>query len=438
MGMTGAAAQDGPVSPAQAWRTIVILSAIYVLAIVDRQILAILLPGVKAELGLSDTHASLLIGPAFALLYATASVPIARIAETWSRKGTLTIGVAVWGACTVACGLAGSFWGMFAARIGVGVGEAALTPSAYSLVTDLAPKKTQGRAMSVFVVGGALGGGASLLIGGVGLQLATAAQAHLPPALAGLAPWRLVLIGVGLVTILSTAACFALVEPRRDRQDGGPPASFLSVCADVWRRRSSYAFPFVAGPLQNMAMFAISAWLPTVFIRLRDWSPVEAGWKMGAAVALGAGLGALLGGAVGDALARRRVAGGAVLVTVVGTALAIPLLWSAIYAPDDGIALAAAAAVYAALGAFNPLVPLYMQQVTPPETRTQTAALFLLTVNLIGIGLGATLTAMVADHLAADGTQIGLGLALVGTAALAVSAVVALACLPLMRRQSAP
>lgn len=139
----------------QAWYGLGVLFIAYTVSFIDRTILSLLVEPVKAALSLSDTEVSLLHGLAFAVFYTFLGIPIARLADHYSRKRIITVGILVWSLMTAACGLAGRFSTLFLARVGVGVGEAALSPAAYSLITDLFPKKTASTC-SKFVFRGSL------------------------------------------------------------------------------------------------------------------------------------------------------------------------------------------------------------------------------------------------------------------------------------------
>ena len=139
-----------PPTPARAWWAIFVLFLAYMLSYVDRTIIALLVEPLRVDLGLTDTQISLLQGLAFAIFYTGLSIPIAILADRHSRRAIIGVGIVFWSAMTSACGLAGNFWQLFIARMGVGVGEATLGPSAYSLIGDLFPEERRGRAMAVF------------------------------------------------------------------------------------------------------------------------------------------------------------------------------------------------------------------------------------------------------------------------------------------------
>ncbi len=189
----------------------------------DRQILAILVDPIRRDLHVSDTEMSLLYGFAFVILYSTLGLPIGRLIDRHQRRLILATGIAVWSLMTMACGLAHSYAMLFCARIGVGIGEACLTPAACSLLADCFEPGVRGRAMGFYLVGVYSGIGLSLLAGG--LLYGALARSPGLPLLGGLAPWRAVFVIVGSPGLVIAALALTLREPgptgRRTRRRGG-------------------------------------------------------------------------------------------------------------------------------------------------------------------------------------------------------------------------
>src|SRR5947208_11542129 len=184
-----------------AWAVVAILIGTAILSYTHRQVLSLLVDPIRRDLFISDTEVSLLLGTAFAVVYGVAGIPFGLLADRTSRRNLIFFGVVVWSIGTVACGFAGSFSGLFAARIVVGLGEAVLSPAAISLISDYFPPSRRGTAVGCFLSGIAMGIGASILIGGGVLHLVQlGALAHTP--LATQAPWRLVLLVIGAPGLL--------------------------------------------------------------------------------------------------------------------------------------------------------------------------------------------------------------------------------------------
>ena len=183
---------QGYPSSLSAWTTVTILMIAYVLSFIDRQILNLLVEPIRRDLVISDTQMSLLMGLSFALFYTVCGIPLGRLADTRSRRGLIAIGVLFWSAATAACGTAKLYWQFLICRVGVGVGEAALSPAAYSLIADSFPPKLRGTAMSVYSMGIYIGSGLAFLLGGLVVKFASAQGDVELPVLGMVRPWQLI------------------------------------------------------------------------------------------------------------------------------------------------------------------------------------------------------------------------------------------------------
>jgi len=415
-----------------AWPTLGILALTYMFSYLDRQILVLLVEPVRRDLRIDDTQFSLLTGLAFALFYAVAAFPLAILADRWSRKRLILIGVALWGVMTMACGLSRSFGELFVARMGVGLGEAALTPTAYALIADLFPKARQARAMGLFVLGTFAGSALSLVLGGMVIgQVAKAPDLLLP--IGAVRPWQLVFLLIGGATLVLLVPLSRIVDPAppRARRDA---VAAPALGPWLWSQRARYFALFLGIPFSSLAVYGMQAWLPALFVRAHGWSATDAGVRLGLAT-LGPGLvGVVLGGWLAD---RWRAAGrqeaALLLNALVAAAMApVPVLIAAL--PGADAALLASGLFFFLSSVIVPLAPTALQAVTPPAIRARTAALFLLVVNLVGIGLGPTAVAAASDHLLPWRGALGPALALVGGLGFALSAALLFLGLPGYRR----
>ena len=208
---------DGKV-PGYSWYALGILVIVYVLNFVDRNIISILAEDIKADLGLRDDQIGFLYGTAFGVFYALFGIPLGKLADSWHRVRLMTVGLTVWSAFTVFSGFAKNFATLSVARIGVGVGEATASPSAYSLISDWFPKKMRATALAIYSSGLYIGGGVSLLIGGAIVERWNEAYPVDPPL--DLAGWQAAFIIVGLPGLLLAALVFTLREPLRGESEG--------------------------------------------------------------------------------------------------------------------------------------------------------------------------------------------------------------------------
>ncbi|MBM3290992.1 MAG: MFS transporter, partial [Candidatus Hydrogenedentes bacterium] len=212
-------------SPAYAWYVVGVLMLVYVLSFVDRQILSLIVDPVKKDLGVSDTMMGLLMGFSFALFYSILGVPFGWLADQRSRRSIIAVGVAVWSAMTAACVAAKAFWHLFMLRVGVGVGEAALSPAAYSLITDYFPRNRLATAISVYGMGIYIGSGMAFLLGGVVVRFTATSGDLVWPIIGEVRPWQLVFFVVGLPGLLVAALVYTIREPlRRGMKRLGPNA----------------------------------------------------------------------------------------------------------------------------------------------------------------------------------------------------------------------
>lgn len=265
-----------PVGGAYAKYVLGVLVLVYAINFIDRQILAILAEDIKRDLGLSDADLGFLYGTAFAVFYALFGIPLGRLADNWVRVRLLSIGLFVWSTMTALSGLSTSFGQLSAARVGVGIGEASASPSAFSMLSDWFPKEKRATALAIYSAGLYVGGGVSLLIGAVVVKAWNTAYPVVGPL--GLVGWQAAFLAVGLPGLLLALWVSTLKEPIRGRAEGLPePAKVENVGRKLWEDVSSvippltlfHLAPFGARVLgTNIAVAAGFALLATLLIRV--------------------------------------------------------------------------------------------------------------------------------------------------------------------------
>ncbi|MEM1194808.1 MAG: MFS transporter [Pseudomonadota bacterium] len=204
--------------PAYSWYALSVLVLVYVLNFIDRQILSILANDIKEDLGVDDAYLGFLYGTAFAIFYALFGIPLGKLADSWKRVRLMTLGLALWSAMTAASGFARDAASLTVARVGVGVGEATASPSAYSLISDWFPTRLRATALAIYSSGIYIGGGVSLLIGGVIVDQWNAAYPD--GGELGLAGWQVAFIAVGVPGLVLALWVLTLREPMRGAIDG--------------------------------------------------------------------------------------------------------------------------------------------------------------------------------------------------------------------------
>jgi MFS family permease len=412
--------------PGYSWYVVAVLVVVYVLSLVDRQILTLLVQPIRRDFGISDTEVSLLIGFAFALLYTVLGVPIATLADRRSRRTIIAIGVCAWSIMTMACGLARSFWVLFLARVGVGIGDATLQPSAYSLLADYFPPHKLGRAIGTYVTGLFLGAGLALVIGGAVIGSLSAAENVSLPLIGELRPWQLAFLAVGSPGILLGLLVMATVrEPaRRGMRQADPEGARLStVLAFMRENRRVVTSIFTSFTLGGLAVVGFLAWVPEFLRRTYDMPIAEAGRVFGIEMAVLGTAGAYTGGWLCDWLSRRGYRDAALRLSALVFLALAPLLGLSTLAPDRDLALVLLGASVFTISLQQGLSPVALQLITPNEMRAKMVAIYFLIANLVAIGFGPTAIAIITDYGFGDDVALRYSMAIIGgsccTAALA-------------------
>ena len=253
------------------WYVVGLFACLGIVSIIDRIALSLLIQPMKADLGISDTQAGLLLGPAFALIYSLSAMPIAWGLDKYNRKRIAVTGIALWSASTALSAFASNFEQLFALRMGVGIGEAVLNPVIVSLIGDLFVRERRPTPTSVFMSAQTLGGSLAFLSVAALIDAWTSNAFGVSPGLAGLAPWRVALFLIGAPgLVLAFILAVSVKEPRRGAMDqlgSGESAPSSSAFGD---RRSAARFytPFILGINCIGMMLIISvSWIPTYLIR---------------------------------------------------------------------------------------------------------------------------------------------------------------------------
>jgi MFS family permease len=407
-----------------AWYVVIALTAIYMLSFVDRQILSLLVRFIKQDLHISDTSVGLLQGLAFALFYTLMGLPLGRMVDTRNRRNLISLGIVVWSFCTSACSLARSFGTLFLGRMGVGVGEATLSPAAYSLISDYFPSERLGVAISVYYMGVFLGSALSFFVTGMAID----ALAHTPvvhlPLLGAMASWRVTFLLVGIPGLLFALLVYTIREPMRKdllrAKDGrATQLSFGQTLAQFRTRWQSVAGLSLGAIFQSACAYGLLAWAPTFFQRVHGWTPGQSGRALALILVSFGCFGMYAGGALADRWHGRGKLEGPLKVGVVsgiGTMLLIPL---AMIMPQAGwtLALLIPGVFFLALPMGTGVAAL--QRIFPNQVRGQVSALFLFFLNLGGQTLGPLGPGFLNDHLFHNEKMIGPSMAItIGVAAI--------------------
>lgn len=419
--------------PAAAWTVLALLMLLGTVAFLDRQVIALLVAPIKRDLAISDTQVSLLQGLAFALLYATAALPIGHAVDRHSRRLIIFGGVFVWGAAASLSGLATTFGALLTARVFVGLGEAALAPASYSILSDLFERTRLAFALSIYSIGSTLGSSLALVVAaalftrlGDGVAL---------PLLGHLRPWQVVLLVTGLPGLMLSPLVFAIPEPRRSAGGRGEregAEGWAALIAFMRGHRRFFACHFSAFSCLMASAYAALSWIPSVLQRRFDWSIGEVGLVLGALSAAAGVIGLLANGALTDRLFARGD-GGAHLRYYLHGSIAIGTLGlTASFMPTAALYLVVMSPVLM-LNSFAGVGAAAIQIVTPAPLRGRLSALYLMTVSLFGLIVGPSAVALVSDHVVGP-TRLHLALGLTYAGLMPVAAVCCAIGIPAMRR----
>jgi MFS family permease len=406
---------------------LVVLIVAYVLAFIDRQVLNLLVEPLKRDLHLSDLQVSLLQGFSFALFLSLGGLPIGRLVDTRRRTSLLALGVAAWSLMTALCGLSRGFGQFLICRIGVGVGEATMTPSAYSLIGDSFDGRRLGRAMGCYAIGPYLGSGLALTIGALLVQA-------LPPVLelpvlGQIHGWQAIFLALGPVGLIVALWVASLHEPPR-RGAGSEVSPSWSVAFGYFRRNARALIGVnLAVTFAAMAMYSLSAWAPSFLVRSHHLTTAAAGHALGWRVLVFGAAGALCAGFVGDFLRRGNWPFGRLAVLIAAAGCATPLAAAVMLSPSRTLSLALIGPLLSCLTMAIASGPAILQEVTPNRLRGLQHAVAVLAVNLLGLGLGPTLVAAVTDLGLHDEAKLNLALAITLPAMLGLSVAIGLGAL---------
>ena len=425
-----------------AWYAVFVLMVCYTFSFVDRLILAFLVTPLKHDLHLSDTQIGLLQGLAFAMFYSILGIPFGLAADRTNRRNLIAAGVIAWSLMT-SCGSAAKSFGTLAlARMGVGIGEAALAPAAFSMIADSFPRERLSSAMSVYSMGVQLGGGLALILGGFVVQAVMHMSPIEVPWLGTLQPWRLTFLIVGAPGVLIVALLLSLREPPRRLSQvrtgamTAPPGLANSLRQVRARWRSTLGISIIMA-CEAMSNYAFGSWTPAFFERLHHWPKGETGLVLGSFTIVSGCIGLVCGGRLSDHWLRTGVLEAPLRVGLVSLlGVAVTLVPATLLASAAGtVALLLPAVFFLAL----PIGCSYaaIQMIYPNEVRGTVSAIMLLVLNLLGLTLGTLLPGLLDDKLFHDELMLGNSIAITASLASVTGAAAALLTFGAYRRDFA-
>ena len=405
--------------PAYAWYCLGVICFAYLFGFMDRIIVGLLTPAIQADLGLSDTDMGIIQGLAFAVFYTLFGLPIGLAADRANRKWLLTTGTVVWSLFTAAAGLARSFWGLFGARVGVGIGEATLNPCATSLIGDYFKPATRPKAFGVYTMSTAFGTGLTYILGGalIGfVGVGTGGNLFDMPLLGPIPAWQAVFIIIGLAGLIPALMMAVSVrEPARRDLAGGPDsrASRAEIVAFLKQNKTTLICHHYGVAFIIMAVYGWVNWMPTFFARIHDWSIASFSIYYGIFGGITGIISAISSGFMSnwfkskgftDGTLRTVMFGGIGLT--LGTSVA-PLMPS----PEMALALYVMAGVFANWSPAQALAAI--AEMTPNQMRGFVTSIYILIIGIGGAGLGPFAMGWVTDNIFGDKDSIHYSMALV-------------------------
>ena len=402
-------------APKSGWSTykkyvIGILLVVYTLNFIDRQIIAILSPAIKDDLGINDTQLGLLKGFAFAMFYAVLSIPIARLADKSNRVNIISISIVFWSAMTAVCGAAANFWHLLWARVGVGIGEAGCSPPAHSLVSDYFHKEERATALGIYSLGIPLGSLFGILLGGW---------------LVATLGWRWTFVAVGLPGILlGILVKLTLKEPKRGAADASrsasemnepqnhePKISLVKTFETIWDIKS-FRYLIYGSALVAFAVFGFNLWMVDFLVRTHELSYAQLTVPLALGIGVGGAIGTLGGGVICDMWARKDFSHYFTLLALVHS-LSVPLYVFAMWTSSSTLCFIVLFFVFMMHSSVAGPCYALVQNLSPLKMRAFAAALYLFVLSAIGQGFGPVYIGGMSDLLAgtmgdADGLQFAL------------------------------
>lgn len=400
--MTNPEAESGEQYPsvAVAWYGLVLLLLCYFMYFVDRNILSLLVGPVRHDLDINNAQMGLLQGYTVSVFNGLMAIPFGWWADRRSRRNTLVFGLTLWAASTVASGFSNTFEQLLITRMGLGIGEASLSPAAFALISDYFPKSRRGLAVGVYGVGGFAGIGLSYIIGGAVLAAFKGMDRVVLPVVGETTLWHAAFITVGVITLILAAVIAAtMTEPPRlgtREASAAIQEPFFGHLRQHWA-----AFWLVIGGYICLGTVAIGwfAWLPTYFIREFKMAPATVGFQVGWVTTIAGVLGAIVGGFIADWLMRNKVRGGKLPTLFMMFLIWIPCAVGLLLSTNPALSLALVFVFTFADGIGFMQYANVMQEMFPSSMRARSIAAWNVCNSAISYGLGPLLMGGAMDYV---------------------------------------
>jgi MFS family permease len=402
-------------SAGSAWYTVAILFLAYTLSFVDRQIFAFLVDPIKADFHISDSAFAFMSGFGFVIIYTVLGIPIGRLADSHNRRNIMAAGIAVWSVMTAFCGITRNYWQLFLGRFGVGVGEAALSPCAYSMITDNFPREKRSLPLNVYSAGILVGAGLANVFGGLATQAALSMGPQTLPVVGTIQAWQFAFLIVGIPGIIIALLVLTLREPARHERRA--EAKFAKTLKFIGQHKGTYITLIIGVSLFATSNYAIINWIPAYYDRNFGWSRAELGGYFGTIIAICGPIGLVVSGILATKMLKagkkavfNKLMIGAECFVLIGFVLLVAVhnpFWT----------MGCLVILFLGLSFHVGLGPVALQSVTPNEMRGQVIAIYFLILNITANGIFNQVVAAFTDFFFKNPADVGKSIAIVGTGA---------------------
>ncbi|HTU11557.1 MAG TPA: MFS transporter [Allosphingosinicella sp.] len=394
-------------SAGRAWYAVILIAAVSMMSNIDRGVINLVVGPIKESFALSDTSVGLLVGAAFSIFYFAFALPMARLADRYSRKAILLGGLTVWSVATSLCGLAQSYWQLFAFRAVVGAGESVKGPCSMSMISDLVPRSRLPRAFAIYNFGIAAGMSGALIIGGLLLKwFGDSPPVHLPFGIV-IEGWHKVFLICGIPgLLLALLMAFTVKEPIRQGKLRPDQPSIAEVARYFGANARLYVPLLLASAIEAIEVFGFMTWRPAFFERTYGWPPEVTGPLLGSVMLAATPIGLILGTILVERMDKRGGSDTLVRFCLIARCIALPLSIATYLMPTPWLALGLTMACLISLSMAYPAQGAAIQIVTPNEMRAQVSAVFLFSVSVIGGGFGPAAIGLITDQIFQDESML--------------------------------
>lgn len=405
---------------AVAWYATLMLALMYWLSILDRLIISLMVGPIKRDLGITDTQFGMLSGLSFAVTFCLFGLIAGALADRFARRWVIFAGISIWSIATAVCGLTHNFWQLLGARVGVGAGEAALTPAATSILTDMFPREKLTSALAVYSIGAMIGSGCAFLLGGMIVDLVSQTESIVLPIVGEVRSWQGVFLMVGIPGILLSFLIFTMPEPQRRGESAVAKQGWL-FWVDAYRdllkfiklRRHFFSYHYTGFAFATCIVSGSATWYPAHMSRTFGWSFSQIGLTLGLMLALGGLASQLICGRAVDALYQRGFRDAPFRFYAGCLVVATPLGIIGCMSSNPWVFIGFQSAFIVLVSALAACTMSSLNLVTPNALRGSGVAFYSATAGLVGAASGSVLIAAVSDHVFHSESAIGLGIATV-------------------------